>query len=144
MASARVVHAALRAPLRNRAGLHHARTGHESDGTAVTSLSAKAATLQQRGPILGSDLGSARFNDLPAGPESGSSVSPLKPKPCLVGGRRVEEGLVGGLLDAAMQIAAERNGLLRAMRAALENEDNETALNYARRLCGLHITATRH
>ena len=110
----------------------------------MTSSSAKVATVQQCGPIVDSAVASARFNDLPAVSESGSSVSPLKPKPSLACGQRVEEGSIGGLLDASMQIAAERNGLLRAMRAALENGDNETALNYARRLCGLHITATCH
>ena len=110
----------------------------------MTSSSAKAATPQQCGPIVDSAVASARFRDLPGAPESGSSVSPSRPKSCHASGQRVEEGSIGGLLDAAMQIAAERNGLLRAMRAALENGDDETALNYARRLCGLHVTATRH
>lgn len=109
----------------------------------MTSSPAKVATVQC-GALLDSAISSARFNDLPAVPESGSSVSPKKPKPSLAGGQRIEEGSIGGLLDAAMQIATERNGLLRAMRAALENGDDETALNYARRLCGLHVTATCH
>ena len=99
---------------------------------------------RQCGPVLDSAVASGPFTDLSDVPESGSSVSRLKPKPCLAGGRRIEGGSIGGLLDAAMQIAAERNGLLRAMRDALENGDNETALNYARRLCGLHVTTTCH
>ncbi len=47
------------------------------------------------------------------------------------------EGALGGLFDAAMQIAAERRGILGLLRAALESGDNETALDYARRLCGV-------
>ena len=51
------------------------------------------------------------------------------------------ETSLGGLLDAAMQIAAERNSVLHSMRAALEIGDNETALHHARRLCGVHDKA---
>lgn len=52
------------------------------------------------------------------------------------------ETALSGLLDAAMQIATERNSVLRSMHAALEIGDSETALDYARRLCGLQDEAS--
>jgi hypothetical protein len=46
-----------------------------------------------------------------------------------------------GLLDAAMDIASKRRDALREMRGALVKGDNEAALQYARRLCGLNDEA---
>lgn len=48
-----------------------------------------------------------------------------------------EQSNVGGLVNAALQIAAKRRETLRRLRAALVNSDTAAALKYARELCGL-------
>jgi hypothetical protein len=49
----------------------------------------------------------------------------------------LQETNLGGLLDIAIEIAEKRRGLLRLMRAALLNREDEVALDYARQLCGV-------
>lgn len=47
---------------------------------------------------------------------------------------------LAGTLDAAMQIGAAQREILRKMRAALQQGDNERALDLARELCGLEAS----
>jgi hypothetical protein len=44
---------------------------------------------------------------------------------------------LGGLLDIAIEIAAKRRNILRRMRAALQNSNEQEALDCARQLCGI-------
>jgi hypothetical protein len=44
---------------------------------------------------------------------------------------------IGGLLDTALAIAAERRETLQSMRAAFERGDVADAVRFARKLCGL-------
>jgi hypothetical protein len=46
---------------------------------------------------------------------------------------------LGGLLDIAIEIAAKRRDILRRMRTALENRNDQEALDYARQLCGVDL-----
>lgn len=48
-----------------------------------------------------------------------------------------EHDAMGGLVDAALEIANGRRETLRQLREALKAEDNTEALRLARRLCGL-------
>jgi excisionase family DNA binding protein len=50
---------------------------------------------------------------------------------------RSNQSLVGGLLDIALEISAHRLELQSHMKAALERGDDEGALLFARKLCGL-------
>ena len=44
---------------------------------------------------------------------------------------------LSGVIDAILQVGGQRKLLLDQMRSALESDDNETALRFARQLCGL-------
>jgi hypothetical protein len=46
---------------------------------------------------------------------------------------------LGGLLDVAIEIAAKRRDILRRMRAALLNSNDQEALDCARQLCGVEL-----
>lgn len=46
---------------------------------------------------------------------------------------------LGGLLDIAIEIAAKRREILRRMRAALQNSNDQEALDCARQLCGVEL-----
>jgi hypothetical protein len=48
-------------------------------------------------------------------------------------------GNLGGLLDIAIEIAAKRRDILRRMRAALQNSNDQEALDCARQLCGVEL-----
>jgi hypothetical protein len=53
---------------------------------------------------------------------------------------QITDGLnLGGLIDAALQIAGKRRETLYRLRTALENCDDTEALKFARELCGLEI-----
>ena len=45
----------------------------------------------------------------------------------------------GGLLDLAIEIAAKRRGILGRMRTALQNSNDQEALDCARQLCGVEL-----
>jgi hypothetical protein len=48
-----------------------------------------------------------------------------------------DESNLGGLIDAALQIAGKRREVLHRLRTALVNCDDTEALKFARELCGL-------
>jgi hypothetical protein len=46
---------------------------------------------------------------------------------------------LGGLLDIAIEIGAKRREILRRMRTALQNSNDQEALDCARQLCGVEL-----
>jgi hypothetical protein len=45
---------------------------------------------------------------------------------------------LSGVVEAILEVGRQRNSLLESMRLALESGDNETALTFARQLCGIN------
>ena len=46
---------------------------------------------------------------------------------------------LGGLLDITIEIGAKRREILRRMRTALQNSNDQEALDCARQLCGVEL-----
>jgi uncharacterized protein YpiB (UPF0302 family) len=62
----------------------------------------------------------------------------------MIDDKNFDKAALGGLVDAALDIAKKRKDVLRDLRAALQTHDTEEALKLARQLCGLEDEKERN